>query len=104
MVRKSTFKNFYKTKNSYFFILYYGIYSMKLQTIKIYIGIKTTFEIFFLNKKFLFFNLKDFIFDKYICKMYKLYNDLQLKIVENQDLYRNKDDFRFFFKQKVLIF
>ena len=22
-----------------------------------------------------------------------LYNDLQLKIVENQDLYRNKDDF-----------
>ena len=28
-------------------------------------------------------------------KMYKLYNDLQLKIVENQDLYRNKDDFRF---------
>ena len=37
--------------------------------------------------------------------MYKLYNDLQLKMVENQDLYyRNKDDFRFFFKQKVLIF
>ena len=29
--------------------------------------------------------------------MYKLYNDLQLKIVENQDLYRNKDDFDFFF-------
>ena len=29
--------------------------------------------------------------------MYKLYNDLQLKIVENHDLYRNKDDFRFFF-------
>ena len=36
--------------------------------------------------------------------MYKLYNDLQLKIVENQDLYRNKDDFRLLFKQKVLIF
>ena len=36
--------------------------------------------------------------------MYKLYNDLQLKIVENQDLFRNKDDFRFFLKQKFLIF
>ena len=36
--------------------------------------------------------------------MYKLYNNLQLKIVENHDLYRNKDDFRFFLKQKVLIF
>ena len=36
--------------------------------------------------------------------MYKLNNDLQLKIVENQDLYRNTDDFRFFFLQKVLIF
>ena len=28
--------------------------------------------------------------------MYKLYNDLQLKIVENLDLYRNKDDICFF--------
>ena len=27
--------------------------------------------------------------------MYKLYNDFQQKIVENQDLFRNKDDFRF---------
>ena len=36
--------------------------------------------------------------------MYRLYNNLQLKIVENQDLYRNKDDFRFFFRQKFLIF
>ena len=36
--------------------------------------------------------------------MYKLYNDLQLKIVANQDLYRNKDDFRFYFNQQVLIF
>ena len=36
--------------------------------------------------------------------MYKLVNDLQLKIVENQNSYRNKDDFRFFFIQKVLIF
>ena len=32
--------------------------------------------------------------------MYKLYNDLQLKIVKNQDLYRNKDDFRFFLQTK----
>ena len=36
--------------------------------------------------------------------MYKLYNDLQLKIVVNKDLFRNKDDFRYFFKQKILIF
>ena len=76
---------------------------MKLKTIMIYIGIKTTFEKF-LNKKFLFFKLKDFIFHKYIDKMYKLYNNIQIKIVENQDLYRNKDDFRFFYKHKVLIF
>ena len=33
-------------------------------------------------------------------KMYKLNNDLQLKNVE--DLYRNKDDFRF--KKKILYF
>ena len=32
--------------------------------------------------------------------MYKLNNDLQLKIVKYEDLYRNKDDFRFFFKTK----
>ena len=36
--------------------------------------------------------------------MYKLNNDLQLKLVEDEDLYRNKDDFRFLLKQKVLIF
>ena len=36
--------------------------------------------------------------------MCKFYNDLQLKIVENKDLYRNKDDFRFFFYKKVLYF
>ena len=43
--------------------------------------------------------------NKYICKMYKLNFDLQLKIVDDQDLYRNKDDFRYFFsKQKFLIF
>ena len=34
--------------------------------------------------------------------MYKLYNDLQLKIVENEDLCRNKDDFRFFSNKKFL--
>ncbi len=33
---------------------------------------------FFLNKIFLFFYLKDFIFNKYIRKMCKFYNDLQL--------------------------
>ena len=36
--------------------------------------------------------------------MYKLYNNLQLKIVENQDLYRNKDDFRFILNKKFLYF
>ena len=36
--------------------------------------------------------------------MYKLYNDLQLKIVENQDLYRIKDDIRFFLNEKFLYF
>ena len=36
-------------------------------------------------------------------KFVTFYNDLQLKIVENKDLYRTKDDFRFFL-QKVLIF
>ena len=30
--------------------------------------------------------------------MYKLYTNLQLTFLENQDLYRNKDDFRFWFK------
>ena len=37
--------------------------------------------------------------------MYMFYNDLQLKIVENQDLYRNKDDFRcsFFSKSSYIL-
>ena len=53
--------------------------------IKIYLGINTTFG---QKKNFSnFFYLEDFIFYKYICKMYKMYNDLQLKIVHNQDLY-----------------
>ena len=36
--------------------------------------------------------------------MYKLYNDLHLKIVENQDLCRNRDDFQFFSNKKFLYF
>ena len=36
--------------------------------------------------------------------MYKLYNNLKLNFLENQDLYRNKDDFRFFFNKKFLYF
>ena len=36
--------------------------------------------------------------------MYKLYNDLQLKIVDNQDLYRNKDDIQFFLNKKFFYF
>ena len=35
--------------------------------------------------------------------MYKLYNDLQLRIVENQDLYRNKDDIRFSTKSSYIL-
>ena len=46
--------------------------------------------------KILICNLKHFIFYKDVCKMYKLNNDLQLKIVEHQDLYRKKDGFDFF--------
>ena len=39
------------------------------------------------KQKILIFQFKRFYnFNKYICKMYKLYNDIQLKIVENQDL------------------
>ena len=40
----------------------------------------------------------------YIYKMYKLYNDLNLKFVDHQDLYTNKDDFRFFQNNNVLYF
>ena len=36
--------------------------------------------------------------------MYKFYNAQQLKIVENPDLYRNKDDFRFLLNKKFLYF
>ena len=36
--------------------------------------------------------------------MYRLYNDLLLKIVENQDLYRNRDDFIYFLNKKFLYF
>ena len=63
---------------------------------------KPTFEKFYETKNSYFFYLEHFIFNKYICKMYKLYNDLQLKIVEKQDLYRKKDDIRFFFNKKFL--
>ena len=56
---------------------------------------KTTFTIF-LNKTFLSFNLKEIIFNKYICKMYKLCNEIKIYI-------GTKTTFDFF-KQKVLIF
>ena len=39
--------------------------------IKVVIETKTTFD-FSETKKFLFFNVKDFIFNKYICEMYIL--------------------------------
>ena len=38
----------------------FGRYKKKLKKIKIYIGTKTTYD-FFRYKKFLFFNVKDFI-------------------------------------------
>ena len=50
------------------------------------------------TKKTFFFSLKDFIVIKYICKMYELYNYLQLNNLESQDVYRNKDEFRFSFR------
>ena len=40
---------------------------------------KDDFWIFKKQKNILFFNLEDFIFKKYICKMYKLYNDKEKK-------------------------
>ena len=39
--------------------------------IKIYIRTKTTFD-FSDTKKFVYFNVKDFIFSKYICEIYIL--------------------------------
>ena len=39
--------------------------------------------------------LKDFIFYKYICKIY-IFAEMK-KNGENKDLYWNRDDFRFFF-------
>ena len=36
--------------------------------------------------------------------MYKSNNDSQLKIVDDQDLYRNKDDFRFFSSNKKFLY
>ena len=46
-------------------------------------------------KNLFFFNLEDFIFYKYIWKMYILAG-LKIKNGENQDLFRNKDDFWIF--------
>ena len=43
------------------------------------------------------------MYNKYICKMYKLNNDVQLKFVEYQKLYKNKDDFRFVFQINIVI-
>ena len=36
--------------------------------------------------------------------MHKLLNNLPLKIVENQDLYRKKDVFRYFYKTRSCYF
>ena len=53
----------------------------------------------FNTKHFYFFNVKVFILNRYICKMYILANET----VENQDLYLNKDDFCFK-KKNIYIF
>ena len=57
-------------------------------------------KIKFLKKVFNFLILKDFIFYKDICKMY-IFGRYK-KIVENQDIYKNKDDFSFLiYKSRV---
>ena len=62
---------------------------MKLSKIKIYIETKTTFEKS-LKQKILKFNVKDFVLSISVkCIFWQIWNE----IVENQDLYRNKDDF-----------
>ena len=54
---------------------------MKIVEINIYKGTNTTF-LFFFNTN---------IFKRYICKMYIIADSNET--AENQDLYRNKDDF-----------
>ena len=66
MVRKSTFEKFHKQKN---------------------------------KKKFIQ-NTLYFVSKSVKCILWQIFNE----IVENQDLYRNKDDFRFFFNKKFLYF
>ena len=60
---------------------------MYVKKIKIYIETKTTLEIKN-SKKLYFCNVKDFIFNKYICEMFILADTN--KIVENQDLYSQR--------------
>ena len=50
------------------------------------------------NKKIKYLNSKDFTFLSISvkCILWQIFNE----IVENQDLYRNKDDFQFFFFTK----
>ena len=57
----------------------------------IYKGTRRHLIFFLYIKEFLFVNVKDFIFYNYICEMYILAD--KNEIVENKDLYRNKDDF-----------
>ena len=63
---------------------------------------KSTSEKFYKTKNFNFFilNILYFVSKSVKCILWQILNE----IVENQDLYSNKDDFRFFFLQKVLIF
>ena len=62
---------------------------------------KSTFEKFYNTKNSYFFiqNILYFISKSVKCILWQILNE----IVENQDLYRNKDDFRFFFTKSSYI-
>ena len=51
----------------------------------------------------MFLNLKDFLLYKYIC-IKCIFRQIWKEIVENEDLYKNKDDFWFFSDTKKLLF
>ena len=81
---------------------FYVIISISVRRIcTLYIHVtKTTFEKKWKERK-IFFNVKDFLFYKYICEM-RILSDIKKK-VESHDLYRNKFDFWKNFEQKILI-
>ena len=99
MIRKSTFEKFYNTKKFLFLFrtyIYLVSKSVKCLFWQIFNEIIDNQDLYrkkrplksFLNKKFLYFYLKDFVFNKYICKMYKLYNDLQCDAIRWEQFLR----------------